>query len=208
MRTHPLWRPYEIPTADHLAQARVGRRQRRPVAVVPADPAWAAQYEVVRAAVAGALGDRVLSINHVGSTSIPDLWAKPVIDLDLIVADSADEAAYVSDLEAAGFRLTAREPDWEEHRCLAYATPDANLHVFSPDAVEPRRHLAFRAWLSRHTDDHEAYATRKRGLAEQSFDDVNRYNDGKAALIYDIYERIFAADPDHPHNPRPRPARQ
>lgn len=154
--------------------------------------------------MASVLGDRALSITHVGSSSIAGLWAKPIIDVDLIVTDPADEASCLPDLERIGFRLTAREPDWEQHRCLGYADPNSNLHVFSPTAVEPRRHLEFREWLGAHPDDHEAYAVIKRGLAEHAFDDVARYNDGKAALIYDIYERIFAADPEHPHDPRPR----
>lgn len=204
MTTHPLWRAFEIPTAEYLAAARVGQRTSRPVAVMPPDPSWVGQFDEVRAAVAAALGERAWTITHVGSTSIPRLWAKPIIDLDLIVADSADEASYLPDLRRCGFRLTAREPDWEEHRCLSYSEPNSNLHVFSPTAVEPRRHLVFRDWLSTHPDDHEAYAVIKRGLAERGFDDVARYNDGKAALIYDIYERVFAADPDHPHDPEPR----
>ena len=84
-----------------------------------------------------ALGDRALSVRHVGSTSVPGLWAKPIIDVDLIVADSGDEAAYLPELEAAGFVLRVREPEWEEHRCLRGTDPASNLHVWSPGSEEP-----------------------------------------------------------------------
>ena len=150
-----------------------------------------------------ALGDRVLDLQHIGSTSVAGLHAKPVIDLDLTVADSADEASYLPDLEAAGFTLRVREPDWEEHRCLRGADPVCNLHVFSPGAVEPQRTRAFRDWLREHDDDREAYAALKRDLATRPFDSVMDYNAEKGELVYEIYERIFAADPAHPHTPQP-----
>ena len=79
-----------------------------------------------------ALGDRVLELEHVGSTSVAGLAAKPVIDIDLTVADSSDEAAYVGDLEAIGYELRIREPNWHEHRCLMMERPRSNLHVWTP----------------------------------------------------------------------------
>ena len=94
-----------------------------------------------------ALGDRVLTLEHVGSTSVPDLPAKPVIDIDLTVADSSDEAAYVPALEEAGFALRIREPRWHEHRCLVSFAPAANLHVWSPGSPEAIRHHMFHDWL-------------------------------------------------------------
>ena len=146
----------------------------------------------------------VVDLEHVGSTAVPGLWAKPVIDLDLVVEDSSDEPAYVPALETAGFELVIREPAWEQHRMLRYETPRANLHVFSVGAVEPRRHRAFRDWLIADDGDRERYASLKRSLAdEQTFDTVADYNNRKAALIYEIYEPIFAADPEHAHDPRP-----
>ena len=110
------------------------------VEVVAPDPAWPQWYAVVRDRVVAALGIRLLAIEHVGSTAVPGLWAKPVIDIDLTVADSADEDAWLPDLEAVGFVLRVREPDWEEHRVLRGQDPPTNLHVFSPDAREPHRH--------------------------------------------------------------------
>jgi GrpB-like predicted nucleotidyltransferase (UPF0157 family) len=90
----------------------------------------------------------VLVVEHVGSTAVVGLPAKPVIDIDLTVADSVDEAAYVPALEGVGFRLVIREPWWHEHRCLVHDDPRCNLHVFSPGAPEPVRHRIFRDWLA------------------------------------------------------------
>ncbi|HET9423139.1 MAG TPA: GrpB family protein [Nocardioides sp.] len=201
---HPLWRPFETPTDEEVARARVAPVVPTPVEVVPPDPGWADDFRRVRAQVQDALGERVLSIEHVGSTSVPGLWAKPVIDVDVTVADSGDEAAYLPDLEAAGFVLTVREPEWQEHRCLRGSVPAANVHVWSPGAVEPQRHLAFRDWLLEHEDDRAAYGDLKARLAAQGFTDVMDYNNAKGGFIYDVYERILAADPAHRHTPQPR----
>ena len=131
---HPLWRPFELADLDEVAKVRVGGQPPRTIVVVPYDDAWPAQFADLDGEVRGALGDRVLALDHVGSTAVRGLSAKPVIDADLTVADSGDESAYVSDLEAAGFQLRIREPEWEEHRVLTIETPKTNLHVFSPGA--------------------------------------------------------------------------
>jgi GrpB-like predicted nucleotidyltransferase (UPF0157 family) len=205
MDTHPLWRPYVVPTDEQIAAARVGgARVSEPIEVMPPDPAWPASYDGVRALVEQALGERVRTIEHVGSTAVPGLHAKPVIDVDLTVVDSADEAGYLPDLEAVGFVLRVREPEWEQHRCLRLEEPRVNLHVWSPGAQEPHRHRMFRDWLVAQADDHAAYADLKCALAAEGFTDAMRYNNRKAALVYDIYERIFAADPAYSHTPRPR----
>ena len=118
---HPLWRPYEPPTPEEIRRVQVGGRTPVPggrVEVAAPDPTWPARYDEVARQVREALGERVLGLQHVGSTSVAGLDAKPVIDVDLTVADSADEASYLPDLETAGFTLRVREPDWEEHRCL------------------------------------------------------------------------------------------
>jgi GrpB-like predicted nucleotidyltransferase (UPF0157 family) len=79
------------------------------------------------------------------------------------------------------------------------------VHVFSRDAVEPRRACAFRDWLQSHPEDRAAYGEHKVALAERRLGDVTSYNNAKAGLIYEIYERVFAADPQHHHDPQPRP---
>ncbi|GAB2454184.1 GrpB family protein [Nocardioides hungaricus] len=206
MRTHPLWHPYETPSMEEIDAARVqvGAWSPAPVEVVAPDPAWPEWYVVVRKQVCATLGERVLAIAHVGSTAVPGLWAKPMIDVDLTVADSADEDAWLPDLRAAGFVLRVREPDWEEHRLLRGPEPATNLHVFSPGAREPRRHLLFRDWLRAHPDDRDQYAGVKREVAARGFTDSMLYNNAKAWFVYDLYEKVFAADPEHGHDPHPR----
>jgi GrpB-like predicted nucleotidyltransferase (UPF0157 family) len=168
------------------------------IRVVEYDDAWPAAFERVAAAIRGALGRRVLELHHVGSTSVVGLPAKPVIDVDLVVNDSADEPAYIPDLEGAGFVHTAREPWWHEHRLLKYADPVAYVHVFGPDCPEVVRHLMFQQWLREHPDDLTAYAEAKRTAAAEmnarpgggTGTDYNRH---KGPVVRTIYERMFRA---------------
>jgi GrpB-like predicted nucleotidyltransferase (UPF0157 family) len=204
VRTHPLWRPYELPSDQEITRARVRPHVPEPVEVVAPDPGWPAAFQRLRERISEALGPVALEIEHVGSTAVPGLWAKPVIDVDLVVPDSGDEPAYLPALEAAGFELRVREPEWEQHRCFRGFDPAANVHVFSPGAQESQRQRRFRDRLIAHADDRAAYADLKRSLAQQGFTDVMQYNNAKAGLIYDIYERIFLSDPAVPHDPHPR----
>lgn len=159
------------------------------IELVDYDPEWPAQYEKHRTAIIRALGDKIVLLEHVGSTSVPGLAAKPRIDLLLIVEDSADEAAYIPELEAAGFELHIREANWHEHRCLKGFDPDANLHVFSPGCVEIERMVGFRDWLRTHDDDRLLYESTKRRLAAQQWDFVQDYADAKSAVVEEIRQR-------------------
>ncbi len=159
------------------------------IELVDYDPEWPAQYEKHRTAIIRALGDKIVLLEHVGSTSVPGLAAKPRIDLLLIVEDSADEAAYLPELEAAGFELHIREANWHEHRCLKGFDPDANLHVFSPGCVEIERMVGFRDWLRTHDDDRLLYESTKRRLAAQQWDFVQDYADAKSAVVEEIRQR-------------------
>ena len=98
------------------------------------DPAWPTLFEREAARIRGILGDRVRVLEHVGSTSVPGLAAKPIIDIVLAVADSADESSYVPDLEAAGYVLVIREPDWYEHRVFKGPDTNVNLHIYTVGA--------------------------------------------------------------------------
>jgi len=167
-----------------------------PIAVVEYDPAWPTVFEVLAGRVRDALGDRVLGLEHVGSTSVPGLAAKPVIDIDLTVADSSDEATYVPALEALGFILRIREPKWHEHRCLLMDDPRTNLHAWCPDSPEAIRHRMFRDWLRAHPDDLALYAAAKRASADESNsagEAVMAYNLRKQPVIRDILDRMFRA---------------
>ena len=107
------------------------------------------------------LGHRVLALEHVGSTSVPGLPTKPIIDIDLTVVDSSDEVAYVPALERVGFVLTIREPRWHQHRCLTSTDPKSNVEVWGPGSPEAIRHTMFRDWLRTHPDDRARYAGRE-----------------------------------------------
>ena len=114
------------------------------------------------------LGSRALRIEHTGSTSVPGLAAKPIIDILLVVADSADEGAYLPALEAAGYVLRIREPDWHEHRMFKGPDTEVNLHVFSSGCPEIDRVLMFRDWLRTHAADRDLYARTKLALARRN----------------------------------------
>lgn len=160
------------------------------------DTAWPLVFGSVAERVRGILGSRALDLFHFGSTSVPGLPAKPVIDVDLIVADPANEASWLPDLEGAGFVLTVREPWWYEHRMLRLADPRVNLHVFGPAAAEPWRHRIFRDYLRSNDHDRDLYAEAKRKAANHSNDQremVMDYNRRKHEVVRAIYARAFAA---------------
>ncbi len=168
------------------------------IRVVEYDDGWPAAFARVADLIRGALGDRVLELHHVGSTSVVGLPAKPVIDVDLVVADSADEPSYVPDLVAAGFVHTGREPWWHEHRLLKLADPVAYVHVFGPDCPEVIRHVMFQDWLRQHPDDLARYAEAKRAAAAEMNAKPGGgtgmdYNRHKEPVVREIYDRMFRA---------------
>lgn len=198
---HPLWRQYAPASNASRQGQRVARRQTPITSLADGDHrVFAHGYAALATQLRNVLGERVLAIEHVGSTAVPGLLTKPVIDIDLTVADADREEDYLADVERTGWRLLFRDDlAGAPHRQLSFAEPNANLHVWSPGAIEPQRHLLFVHWLQSHPEDRLGYAEVKRSAAE----DAN-YNDHKAGAVYDLYERIFAADPDHAHHPQPR----
>jgi GrpB-like predicted nucleotidyltransferase (UPF0157 family) len=166
------------------------------VEVVEPDPAWPQWFDGLAGRIRAALGPRAIQLEHVGSTAVPGLPAKPVIDIDLTVADPGDEAAYVPALEAAGFRLRVREPWWYEHRVLRAEDPACNLHVFGFDSPEPVKHRIFRDWLRGHPDDRDLYAGTKRRAADEATalgEHTMQYNLRKEQVVREIYHRAFVA---------------
>jgi len=147
---------------------------------------WPEQFQREAERIKGALGARALSIDHVGSTSVPGLAAKPIIDIALTVADSTNEAAYVPDLEAAGYQLRIREPDWYEHRLFNGPEADVNIHVFSRDCVEVERMIVFRDLLRNNEGDRHLYEHTKRELASRRWKYVQHYANAKSDVIATI----------------------
>src|SRR5439155_10267164 len=129
------------------------------------DPEWPLMYQWEEVRIRSILGDRVRRIEHVGSTSVPRLAAKPIIDIVLEVPDSRDEPAYASELEARGYVLRIREPEWFEHRLFKGPDTNVNLHVFTAGCAEVERMLAFRDRLRENDAERELYEASKRDLA-------------------------------------------
>ena len=168
------------------------------VEIVEYNEDWPDRFAMLADGIRTALGDGdgdgdvALAIDHIGSTSVPGLAAKDVIDISLTVPDSADEARYVPQLERLGYVLTIREPSFHQHRCLSLADPRVNLHVFGPDSPETIRQLMFRDWLRTHPDDRELYEQAKR-QAIPGGGHVMDYNRRKQDVIREIYDRMFRA---------------
>jgi GrpB-like predicted nucleotidyltransferase (UPF0157 family) len=166
------------------------------IEVTDPDPVWPRQYRVLAARIRAALGWRVLQLEHVGSTSVPGLAAKPVIDIDLTVADPGREQDYVPALEKTGFRLVIREPWWHGHRVLRADQPRCNLHVFGFDSPELVKHRIFRDWLRGNPAERDRYAAAKRQAAAEANargEHDMQYNARKQQVIREIYHRAFVA---------------
>jgi GrpB-like predicted nucleotidyltransferase (UPF0157 family) len=180
----------EKPRAELL-----GPRERHdaPVVLAEYDPAWVKRYEEAAAAIRGALGDRVVVLEHVGSTSVPGMAAKPYVDIVLAVPDSSAEDDYVPALEAAGFVLRAREPDWFEHRFMRTTDRTVQVHVFTAGASEIDRMIAFRDRLRASPEDFDRYLGEKRRLAARRWEHVQDYADAKAVVVEEIVTRAGGA---------------
>lgn len=179
-------------TDEEIAAANVGelKEHNAPITLVEYDDEWPRLFAREEKRIRGVLGDRVVALEHTGSTSVPGLAAKPIIDMTLVVQDSSDERAYVPQLESAGYRLTIREPDWFEHRLLKGPDTNVNLHVFSEGCEEVRSMTRFRDHLRTNDEDRALYERTKRQLAERQWKHVQNYADAKTSVIREIMERV------------------
>ena len=159
------------------------------ILIVEYDPHWPDLFAREADRIRSLLGSRALRIEHAGSTSVPGLAAKPIIDLLLIVADPAAEDAYAPALEAAGYVLRIREPNWYQHRMFKGPDTDINLHVFSSGCPEIDRMLLFRDWLRSNAADRDLYARTKLALAQKEWKYVQNYADAKVVVIEEIIAR-------------------
>jgi GrpB-like predicted nucleotidyltransferase (UPF0157 family) len=164
----------------------IGSSPGDPIRVVAYDPAWPGRFRSWRDRLAGALGPAALRIDHVGSTAIPGLPAKPVIDVQVSVADVEDEDAYVAAVEAVGVPLRMREAG---HRYFRPETREVQVHVCAAGGPWERDHLLFRDFLRARPDMRDDYAALKLALAERFGDDRLAYNDAKTAFILDVVAR-------------------
>jgi GrpB-like predicted nucleotidyltransferase (UPF0157 family) len=180
---------------ERLIAATVGKVEplNRPIVLAQYDPEWPSRYATLERQIRDALGSAALLIEHVGSTAVPGLPAKPIIDVVLAVKNSANEDTYVPMLERLGYLLRIREPNWFEHRMLKSPAIDGNIHVFSHDCEEIGRMLAFRDWLRTNDDDRKLYQRTKQDLASRTWKYVQDYADAKSAVVKEILERALGS---------------
>jgi GrpB-like predicted nucleotidyltransferase (UPF0157 family) len=172
--------------AAHVVQPEMHRGS---IQLAEYDPSWPRSYAALARGIRDGLGDKVLRLEHVGSTSIPGLAAKPTIDLVLAVADPQDESAYMKPLEERGYTLKIRERHWYEHRLLNPPNIAGNLHVFGAGCVEIDKMVLFRDWLRSHAQDRVLYEKTKRELAKKTWKFVQNYADAKSVVVEGILSR-------------------
>jgi GrpB-like predicted nucleotidyltransferase (UPF0157 family) len=195
MRTYP---------DDGSSTERIAHRKiKLEFAIVEPNPEWPRHFEETKEKIQAALGGAALAIHHAGSTSVPNLPAKDVIDIDLVVPSPTTESTYVPQLEAIGFRFLLREAGWHEHRFFVhegdsegpgYGSWKVNLHVFGPECPEVENHQIFRQWLCKTPEDVELYAEVKREAARASKEGgetMNEYTERKGEVIKGILERAY-----------------
>jgi len=175
----------------YLDTVLIGGREERDIEIVDYTPTWAARFETERRRISTALGSGARRIEHVGSTAVPGLAAKPVVDIMVTVDDPHDEADYREKLEDAGYVLRVREPG---HRMFRTPQRDVQVHIWASGGADERRHLVFRDRLRSDPADRTEYERTKRSLAGR-YTDTNHYAQAKTAVITSIMERATAETP-------------
>lgn len=169
----------------------VGGREKRKVVLAEHNPEWRMRFEVERRRIIGALGSKVRGIEHIGSTSVPGLAAKPIVDILLAVDDPLDDETRDA-LAGIGYGLRVEEP---EHRMYRTAAMDVHLHLWADGSPEIARHIVFRDRLRSHASDRETYERVKRELARRDWNDVNDYADAKTVVVSQILASAGAMRP-------------
>jgi GrpB-like predicted nucleotidyltransferase (UPF0157 family) len=164
----------------------IGGHEQRSIVIVDYDDVWPLKAASKAQEIQDSLGPIALSVEHIGSTSVPGLAAKPIIDLVLVVADIEDEGSYIVPLKAVGWQVRVREP---RHRMLRTAELDFHLHVLPIAATEHVDYLDLRDWLRVSAADRELYESTKRTLATNKWSDMNHYADAKGPVIQQILHR-------------------
>lgn len=165
----------------------IGGREKRVIEIVPYRSDWPVQFQRHAERIKNALGGTALRIEHIGSTSVEGLAAKPIIDILVVVADSAKEDLYLPGMLSAGYELRVREPDFEEHRM--FRTPARDVHVFSPSSGEIERYLLFRDFVRADAETRDQYAALKRELSKTDWADMNEYANAKTDFIEGVIRR-------------------
>jgi GrpB-like predicted nucleotidyltransferase (UPF0157 family) len=171
---------------DELDAVLIGGREPGIVRLVAYDPGWPARFESERVRIGTALGPLVRRIEHIGSTAVPGLAAKPIIDALVEVDDPDAEERYAPLLESAGYLLRVREV---RHRMFRTPASDVHVHIWPPGSAESVDYLLLRDWLREHADDRLKYEEAKRALAGRQWLDMNYYAEAKSPVIEVIKAR-------------------
>ena len=162
------------------------------VEVVPHNPQWRDGFEVEAKQIAAALGDNVVATHHIGSTAIPGIYAKPIIDVLVEVSDLAEADARSSAMQSLGYEVMGEFGI----ACRRYFRKDNQLgirthhiHTFAVGTAEVERHLAFRDYLIAHPEEAQQYSELKRKLAEQHPQNMDGYIAGKDSFIKELDQR-------------------
>jgi GrpB-like predicted nucleotidyltransferase (UPF0157 family) len=173
----------------YLGSVLIGGREPVTLVIADYDPAWPSRFADLEARIGRALGDAALAVEHIGSTSVPGLAAKPIIDVLVVVADIEDEPSYVPALVDAGFVLRVHEAG---HRMFRTPERDVHIHVYSSRDQAIRDYLDLRNWLRVDESDRALYEGVKRDLAQRPWSDMNHYAEAKSDVIQQVLGRARA----------------
>jgi GrpB-like predicted nucleotidyltransferase (UPF0157 family) len=176
-----------------IREVIIGQIEKPTIVIADYDTAWPEHFRQEEVRIRAALGEAALSVEHIGSTSVPGLAAKPIVDILLVVENSSEEASYLPALEEAGYLLRVREPDFHEHRMLRTPAKDVHVHVFSLGSPEIERYLLLRDRLCQNKEERELYARTKRELAKQDWPTMEHYAEAKTEVVEGIISRATAA---------------
>jgi len=180
------------PIEERRREIIIGEVEPQAIVVVDYDPTWPGRFRREEAKIRAALGEVALSVEHIGSTSVPGLAAKPIVDILLVVEDSGEEASYLPALEEVGYVLRVREPDFHEHRMFRTPEKDVHLHVYSAGSPEIERYLLLRDRLRENVEERELYVGTKRELARRDWPSMQHYAEAKTEVIEGIVARAAA----------------
>ncbi|CAN5748166.1 GrpB family protein [soil metagenome] len=171
---------------EPLETGLIGGVEKRDISVVEYDPSWPERFHAHEKVIRQALGETTLTIEHVGSTAVPGLAAKPIIDILLVVSDPSKEELYLPQLLNAGYELRVREPDYYDHRMVRTLDKDVHIHVYPPTAPDVERYYLVRDELRQNEELRNKYGALKQKLASEEWSDMNAYSAAKTEVIDEI----------------------
>ena len=175
-----------------IREVIIGEIEQQTIVIADYNPAWPDRFRQEEVRIVAALGEAALSVEHIGSTSVPGLAAKPILDILLVVENSGEEATYLPAMEEAGYVLRVREPDFHEHRMFRTAAKDVHVHVFSAGSPEIERYLLLRDRLRQNEGERALYAQTKRELAKRDWPTMQHYAEAKTEVVEAIIPRAAA----------------